>query len=182
VRLLGTHWHRLQCAHKCAQTRRKVHHSAKEGFEQVTVDQLATEAGVWSPTIFVLFQSKAGIVKALMQAALFNDRYDELVQKAMASDDPVERIRMAAAIARTVHDGAKAQTGLLRGASAFSRELKSIERAGEQQRFERQEPTILLFRKRWPRAASTCNERTTYCGRSPAAICIECWSLNAIGL
>jgi hypothetical protein len=25
---LGTHWHRLQCAHQCAQTRSKSHHSA----------------------------------------------------------------------------------------------------------------------------------------------------------
>jgi AcrR family transcriptional regulator len=137
-----------------AETRRRVLQAAgtqfaKRGFEQVTVAELATEAGVAVPTIFALFRSKAGVLKALMREALFGGRYETLVEKALASNDPRERIRMAASITRTVYDSEKAETSLIRGAAVLSRELKAIEREGERQRFERQEPTIaLLFRKR----------------------------------
>jgi hypothetical protein len=72
-----------------------------------------------------------------------------LVQTALASDDPCERIRMAASIARLVFDSEKSVAGLIRGAAALSSELKAIEKSGEKQRFERQEPTVaLLFAKR----------------------------------
>jgi AcrR family transcriptional regulator len=137
-----------------AQTRRRILQAARtlfsrRGFEQVTVNQLATEAEVAVPTIFALFRSKAGVLKALMREALFGGRYETLVQEALASNDPRERIRMAASITRTVYDSEKAETALIRGAAVLSRELNAIEREGERQRFERQEPVIaLLFAKR----------------------------------
>jgi AcrR family transcriptional regulator len=137
-----------------ARTRRRILQAARklfarQGFEKTTISRLASEAGVAGPTIYASFQSKGGVLKALIEDSLFGGRYEALVQQAMASNDPRERIRMAATIARTVFDSEKSQTGILRGAAALSRELKAIEKSRERQRFERQAPTIaLLFEQR----------------------------------
>jgi len=119
------------------------------GFDKVTIGQLASEAGVAPPTIYAAYRSKGGVLQALLREALFGSRYDALVKQAMASNDSRERIRMAASIARAVHDSAKAETALIRGAAALSRELNALERSGERQRYQRQQPTIaLLFEQR----------------------------------
>src|SRR5262249_5509579 len=115
------------------------------GFDKVTIGQLAAEAGVAPPTIYAVYGSKGGVLQALIRQALFGGGYRALVKQALASNDPRERIRMAATIARAVHDSEKAETALIRGASALSRELKAIERRGERQRYERQQPTIALL-------------------------------------
>jgi len=139
---------------RAEQSRQRILEAARRlfsthGFEGVTIRQLASEAGVASPTIYAAYRSKSGILKALLREALYGSRYEALVKKAMASADARERIRMAASIARAVHDGEKAETALIRGAATLSRELKRIERSGERQRFERQRPTIaLLFEQR----------------------------------
>jgi len=136
------------------QTRRRILQAARRlfsthGFDKVTIAELASEAGVAPPTIYAAYRSKSGVLQALLREALFGGRYEALVKKALASDDPRERIRMAASIARAVHDSAKAETALIRGAAALSRELEAMERSGERQRYERQLPTIeLLFEQR----------------------------------
>jgi len=137
-----------------ARTRRRILEAARSllvrhGFDQVTVSQLASEAGVAPATVYSIFRSKSGVLKALIEETKYGDRYAALVQTALASDDPRERIRMAASIARLVFDSEKSVAGLIRGAAALSSELKAIEKSGEKQRFERQEPTVaLLFAKR----------------------------------
>jgi AcrR family transcriptional regulator len=122
---------------------------AKDGFDKVTIAHLAAEAEVAQPTIYAVFQSKSGVLEALLRETLFGERYRELVEAALASDDSRERIRMAARIARTVFDGERREADTIRGAAALSRELKALEKRRERQRFEGQEPTIaLLFEQR----------------------------------
>ena len=77
----------------------------------------------------------------------FGDRYEALVQKAFSAENSVERLRMAASIARTIYDTEKSEMGLIRGASGFSPELKELEREGENLRFERQEGSVKLLAK-----------------------------------
>jgi AcrR family transcriptional regulator len=131
------------------QTKGRILRAAKElfskyGIDKVTIDELAAEADVSSPTIFALFQSKRGLLRALMDEKLFGKRYEALVQEAKAAQ-PRERLRMAASIARNVYDAEKSEMGLLRGASAFSPELKALERELELRRFERQEMTVRIL-------------------------------------
>jgi AcrR family transcriptional regulator len=131
------------------QTKRRILRAAKElfskhGIDKVTIDELAAKAEVSSPTIFALFRSKRGLLRALMDENLFGERYEALVAEAKAAH-PLERLRMAASITRNVYDSEKSEMGLLRGASAFSAELKELERELEQRRFERQEATVRIL-------------------------------------
>jgi AcrR family transcriptional regulator len=120
---------------------------AKRGFDSVTIDELADEAGVSSPTIFLLYKSKKGLLRALLNEIRFGHRYESLVQTALAFDNPIERLKMAASISRAVFDSGRSEMWLIRGASAFSPDLKELEREGDQLRFERQEETIKLLFK-----------------------------------
>src|SRR4030095_14160522 len=121
-----------------ARTRRRILMAAKrlfstQGFDTVTIDRLASEAGVAAPTIYAIFRSKGGVLEALIREAAFGDRYEALVDAALASSDPRAGIRMCASIARTVFDSRKSEIGMIRGAAALSRELRAIEAKGERQ-------------------------------------------------
>jgi AcrR family transcriptional regulator len=136
---------------RAAETKRRILRAAKElfskhGIDRVTIDELAAHAKVSSPTIFALFQSKRGLLRALMDEHLFGEGYEALVEEAKAAH-PIERLKMAASIARNVYDAERSEMGLLRGASAFSAELKELERELEQRRFERQEATVRILAK-----------------------------------
>jgi AcrR family transcriptional regulator len=118
---------------------------AKKGIDKVTIDEIAKEAGVSTPTVFALFQSKKGILRELMNEIKFGNRYEKLVEKALSAENPIERLRMAASIARSIYDTEKSEIGLIRAASGFSPELKTLEQEGEKLRFERQEGSIKLL-------------------------------------
>jgi AcrR family transcriptional regulator len=111
---------------------------AARGLDRVTFDALAAEAGVSAATIYALFRSKAGLLRAMMEASLFNERYRALAERTRQVEDPVELLRMTASIARAIYDGEKAQLGLVRGASAFSTELRDVEQQFERARFDLQ--------------------------------------------
>ncbi len=60
---------------QAAQTKTRILASAQklfqtEGFECVTIEKLAQDAKVSSPSIYALFKSKRGVLRALMDEAL----------------------------------------------------------------------------------------------------------------
>ncbi len=118
-----------------------------KGIEKVTIEELAQRADVSAPTVYALFQSKRGILRALIDRALFGAQHALLVQKVRSAKSAKERVMIAASIARQVHDAERSQMWLLRGATVLSPELEELERDLEQQRFERQEETIKLLVK-----------------------------------
>ena len=111
---------------------------ASHGLDRVTIDAVASGAGVSAATVYAAFRSKAGILKALMEESLFNDRYQALVERTRHVTDPVELLHMTASIARAIYDGEKAQLGVIRGASAFSAELREVEQQFERARSDLQ--------------------------------------------
>ena len=132
---------------KSEQTRGEVAEAAKEffarrGFASVTIDEIAEKAGKPLPTVYALFQSKKGILKEVVERALFGQPYEALVQRTKEITHPVERLRGAAKIARTVYDSERAKMNLLRGAVLVGPEFAELEREMEQRRFERQETNI----------------------------------------
>lgn len=116
------------------------------GFEGVSIDEIAFEAGVSAPTVYAVFGSKRGILKEWMVRALFNDQYQALVARALEITEPRKRLKAAAAIARQVYDSEQAEMGLLRGAAIVSPDLTELERETEAIRFERQQSTVQLLR------------------------------------
>jgi AcrR family transcriptional regulator len=108
---------------------------ATHGLDRVTIEALAAAAGVSQATVYALFRSKAGILRALMEEALFNATYRPLAERARQVRDPVEMLQMTASIARAIYDGERAGLGVIRGASAFSAELRAVEQQFERLRF-----------------------------------------------
>jgi AcrR family transcriptional regulator len=135
---------------RALETRQRILTAAKglfneRGIDNVTVDALSAAAGVSSPTVYALFRSKAGILKALIEGAFFGDAYKTIAERTEATSDPIELLRITASISRTIFDTEREEIGLMRGASAFSPELKQAEVEFEQIRFELQERRARLL-------------------------------------
>jgi hypothetical protein len=74
--------------------------------------------------------------------ARFDESYRELVRQAMTANEPAERLRYAARIARRIFDSERPVLDLLRGAGVLAPELSRVEQERESMRYERQEPLI----------------------------------------
>lgn len=104
------------------------------------------EAQVSAPSVYAIFKSKIGILRELLDQAGFGPHYESAVKRALSASDPVVRLRLAAPIARGIHESQSAILDLLRGAGVVAPELARLERRKECQRYERQEGTIALLR------------------------------------
>jgi AcrR family transcriptional regulator len=135
---------------QAAQTRRRILGVARrlfqaEGFECVAIERLAKEAGVSAPTIYGLFQSKRGVLLALMDDTLPQEEFEALVAAGAREKTGEKRLANSAKIARQMYDAERAQMDLFRGASVLAPEFKELEREREQRRFKRQEKTVLTM-------------------------------------
>jgi AcrR family transcriptional regulator len=132
-------------------TRGRVLDAAKElfgneGIDGVTIARIAEKAGVAGATVYALFKSKAGILRALMRATLFGSKFEEALAKLEGVTDPVELIAMSAHVARAIYESESRELGLIRGASAFSAALRAMEQEFETTRLEMQKERVnLLF-------------------------------------
>lgn len=120
--------------------------SAKElfevqGFDKVTIEQIAAHAQVSAPTIYALFKSKIGILKAVLDTALPAERHAALVERGKLEKTPAKRIATAAVIARQLYDAERKQLGAFQDVSILDPVLKKLEIERENRRYERlQEP------------------------------------------
>ena len=135
-----------------AQTKERILLAAKnlfelEGFECVTIEKIAQVASVSIPTIYSLFQSKRGILRALMDEVFSKDQFDTLVEKSIEASSPKKRLLYSAKIARQIYDAEKAQMEIFRGAVVLAPEFKELEKEREMRRYSRQEVTINAMAK-----------------------------------
>jgi AcrR family transcriptional regulator len=131
-------------AERALGTRERILDTAKElftarGVDKVTISEIASAAAVSAPTVYALFQSKTGILKAVVERSFFNPRYSEIAQQAEKARDPEEILRITASISRVILDTERNEIGLMRGVSVLSPELRSIEAELEAVRFTIQE-------------------------------------------
>lgn len=132
---------------QAAQTRARILGAAKklfelEGFECVTIEKIAQTGEVSIPTVYSLFQSKRGVLRALMDEALPIDQFDALVEMSIQEKSPKVRLSISAKIARQMYDAEKVQMNLFRGAAVLAPEFKELEKEREMRRYSRQEVTI----------------------------------------
>lgn len=137
---------------RAAQTKSRILTVAKklfqaEGFDCVTIEKLAKQADVSAPTVYALFQSKLGIVRALMDEALPSDQREALVLKFVKEQSGEERLKISAKIARQMYDAERAQIDIFRGASVLAPEFKELEREREERRYKRQEECVKVMAK-----------------------------------
>jgi len=124
-----TRTHILEAAKKLFQT---------EGFDRVTINNLAKAAEVSMPTIYALFKSKRGVLQALIDDALPPEQFAALVDDSMQEKSPKKRLSITAKLARQIYDAEKELMDILRGASVVAPEFKELEQERERRRYERQ--------------------------------------------
>jgi AcrR family transcriptional regulator len=117
----------------------------REGIDSVTIARIAERARVSEPTVYALFQSKVGILRALFQGTLFGPTYREALRRLEPERDAVRMIALTAGIARSIYESESAGLGLLRGAAALSPELREMERELEAMRYQHQEERVRLL-------------------------------------
>lgn len=117
-----------------------------EGYAGMTIDAIARRAKVSAQSVFAIFKSKTGILIALLDQTAFGPEYEAAVQKALGATEPETRLRLAAPIARQIHDAQSAAFDLLRGSGVVAPELAKLEQQREDLRYERQERMILSLR------------------------------------
>ena len=117
-----------------------------EGYAGMTVEGIAQRAEVSAQSVYAIFKSKTGILTELLDQATFGPDYEDAVQKALSARDPETRLRLAAPIARQIHDAQSATFDLLRGAGVVAPALAKLERQRERLRYERQERMIISLR------------------------------------
>ena len=137
---------------QATQTKMRILHCAKnlfasEGFECVTIEKIALAATVSIPTVYSLFQSKRGVLHALMDEVFPKDQFDALVEKSNEATTPKERLLYSAKIARQIYDAERAQMEVFRGATILAPEFKELEKERELRRHTRQEVTIQAMAK-----------------------------------
>jgi AcrR family transcriptional regulator len=121
---------------------------ARRGIDKVTIAQIGEKAGVAASTIYALYKSKEGILRELMKASLFGERYQAAQSLLAGVSDPVHLVELTAHVARAIYESESADLGLLRGSSSFSPALKKIEQEFETIRYEMQEARLrLLFKQ-----------------------------------
>src|SRR5689334_5725974 len=97
-----------------ARTRSKVLDAGKflfsrHGIDATTIAQIAERAGVSTATVYATVKSKSGLLHALIHDAIFGPRFQDAQKKLAGVDDPVEQIRMTAAVARAIYEGESAE-------------------------------------------------------------------------
>ena len=112
----------------------------------MTIEAIARRAQVSAQSVYAIFKSKTGILTELLDQSTFGPDYDDAVRRALSADDAEARLRLAAPIARQIHDAQSATFDLLRGAGMVAPELAKLELQRESLRYERQERMIMSLR------------------------------------
>jgi AcrR family transcriptional regulator len=108
------------------------------GYEAMTIDTIAKRAEVSSQTVYAVFRSKTGILAELLDKNAFDSDYQTLTRKALEHDNPPERLRFAARIARHIYEAQAKTIDLVQGAGVLAPELAELIQEREQMRFKRQ--------------------------------------------
>src|ERR1700745_2911634 len=112
----------------------------------MTIEAIARQAEVSAQSVYAIFKSKTGILIELLDESTFGSEYEEAVRKALSANDPEARLRLAARIARQIHDALSVTFDLLRGAGVVAPELAKLEQQRERLRYERQKRMIVSLR------------------------------------
>jgi AcrR family transcriptional regulator len=137
---------------QAADTRRRIVEATREllqkqGYAGMTIEAIARRAEVSAQSVYAIFKSKTGILTELLDQSTFGPEYEEAVRKALSAKHPETRLRLAAPIARQIHDAQSVTFDLLRGAGVVAPELAKLEQQRECLRYERQERMIVSLRR-----------------------------------
>ena len=113
-----------------------------KGFEKVTIATIAKHADVAAPTVYALFQSKLGVLQAIIDAALPQEEREALVRECVTHESPSKRLENTATLTRRLYDAESQQLNLLSAAALLDPVFKKLEQEREMRRYERQAPSV----------------------------------------
>jgi AcrR family transcriptional regulator len=131
-------------ADSAEETRKRILDAARalfgrRGIDRVTIADIGAKADVAGSTVYAAFKSKTGIIRALMELALFGDRFRSAQELLADVTDPVTLVELTPRVARAIYESESLELGLLRNASGFSPELRKVEEEFERIRYDMQE-------------------------------------------
>ncbi|HEY0628766.1 MAG TPA: hypothetical protein VGD23_05500, partial [Sphingomicrobium sp.] len=110
-------------------------------------------------TVFATFGSKEGILRALMEQALFGSQFQAARDILDSTDDPIELILLTPKVSRAIYESERNDLGLVRQISGFSRLLRELEMEFDRLRLEMQRDRVeRLFSAGKARAGLTLEE------------------------
>jgi AcrR family transcriptional regulator len=118
---------------------------ARRGIDDVTIAQIGEMANVAASTVYALFKSKAGVLRALMKASLFGPRFKAAQSLLDDVTDSARLIALSAHVSRAIYESESSELGLLRGASGYSPALRKLEQEFEDLRLKMQEERVKLL-------------------------------------
>ena len=114
----------------------------RKGIDKVTISDIGERAEVAASTVYGIYKSKDGILRALMQRSLFGPSFQAAQNLLDGVADPTELIRLTAQVSRAIYASESSDLGLLRSASGFSPALKKMEQEFERIRYDMQEERL----------------------------------------
>ena len=124
-------------AAQAAATRRQILESAgklleRDGYEATTVAAMAADAGVALKTVYVAFETKSGLVRALWNLRLRGDDEELTVQdrawyrEVLDEPDAARKLRLAARNSRVVKERVGGLFDVLRGGATTDPEIAAL--------------------------------------------------------
>jgi AcrR family transcriptional regulator len=122
---------------QAAATRREILESAQRLFEQqgyaaTTMAAIAAEAGVALKTVYLAFETKSGVLRALWHLLLRGDEDDVPVgdrpwyREVVVEPDPERQLRLTGRNSRMVKERAGALLGVIRSASSSDPDIAAL--------------------------------------------------------
>jgi AcrR family transcriptional regulator len=122
---------------QAAATRRGILQAAqrlfeRDGYAATTMAAIAAEAGVALKTVYVAFETKSGLLRALWHLLLRGDEADVPVadrawyQEVVDQPDPERQLRLNARNARAVKERAGALMGVIRNAAPADPDIEAL--------------------------------------------------------
>ena len=145
-------------------TRRRILNAAaylfgRKGIDRVTIDEVGRRADVAASTVYAVYKSKDGILRALMERSLFGGQFQRAQALIAGVSDPVRLIELTANVSRAVYESESQDLSLLRRASGFSPTLLKMEQEFERIRYDMQEARLrALFSARRARRGLSLEE------------------------
>jgi AcrR family transcriptional regulator len=105
---------------------------AAQGFATTTMAAVAADAGVALKTVYLAFETKSGLLRALWHLLLRGDEGDAPVaerswyQEVLAEPDPVRKLQLAARNARVVKERAGQLLAVIRDAAPLDPDAASL--------------------------------------------------------
>lgn len=118
---------------------------ARKGIDRVTIDEIGKKAKVAASTVYAIYKSKDGILRALMEQSLFGRRFQDAQKLLAGVTDPVALIELTSRVSRAIYESESSDLGLLRRASGFSPALRKMEEEFERIRYEQQAARVKLL-------------------------------------